>query len=112
MRGEKTDGTEMDSDIVGSSPHARGKVSPSDVQEPYPRIIPACAGKSNAQMHNTSSGKDHPRMRGEKTACGINGLGYIGSSPHARGKDKNGIDDSKQLRIIPACAGKSEYRAV
>ena len=25
MRGEKTDGTKMDSDIVGSSPHARGK---------------------------------------------------------------------------------------
>ena len=49
-------------------------------------------------------------MRGEENC----NLGHInldaGSPPHARGRERAGRVDLSQLRITPACAGKSGQR--
>ena len=66
MRGEKKDCYIKRVQIVGSSPHARGKDSKPDLYTSIVRIIPACAGKSDKLSFFGKDNKDHPRMRGEK----------------------------------------------
>ena len=66
MRGEKRRCLFKDKDSTGSSPHARGKVSGFVDAVKAIRIIPACAGKSEALDHVHKVIQDHPRMRGEK----------------------------------------------
>ena len=50
---------------------------------------------------------DHPRMRGEKTLASVSGGSWLGSPPHARGKELSIGLYSKFIGITPACAGKS-----
>ena len=48
-------------------------------------------------------------MRGEKSIeCFMDAI-EPGSSPHARGKGVREVLTCKGYRIIPACAGKSDY---
>ena len=56
-------------DIVedGSPPHVRGKARDVHVITPFPRITPACAGKSIHDTQDDPQNEDHPRMCGEKT---------------------------------------------
>ncbi len=72
------------------------------------RITPACAGKSVFlhALHNT--GKDHPRVCGEKTIITQSTISAIGSPPRVRGKDSQTPTFSVLSRITPACAGKSK----
>ena len=46
-------------------------------------------------------------MRGEKLLVNVNRQYQIGSSPHARGKEVTPESKLPNIRIIPACAGKS-----
>ena len=93
MRGEKYDADSQPEYNVGSSPHARGKVSIRPYLIWACRIIPACAGKSMKETTLKTSGEDHPRMRGEKKTRRLKIPSEIGSSPHARGK---AVMDSKK----------------
>ena len=51
---------------LGSPPRVRGKGLFGPAGSKARGITPACAGKSKARMKNDPSGKDHPRVCGEK----------------------------------------------
>ena len=70
MRGEKSVMEYEYKLQLGSPPHARGKVQAKKVHGGWQGITPACAGKSMQLHQNYGGRKDHPRMRGEKTARG------------------------------------------
>ena len=94
----------------GSSPHARG------AQYPLPRIhvrkgiIPACAGSTVCVSGSLRQARDHPRMRGEHTACTRSRRTASGSSPHARGAHLSRCQHLARRGIIPACAGSTRIR--
>ena len=50
--------------------------------------------------------EDHPRMRGEKNYDTSISRFFVGSPPHARGKDFPYKLMLSMIRITPACAGK------
>ena len=75
------------------------------------RITPACAGKSRSQPRLPCTGRDHPRVCGEKLRIVEVGRVKEGSPPRVRGKGR-----SKRFRctspwITPAYAGKSSAAA-
>ena len=72
----------------GSSPHARGTLSVCGVWNPYPGIIPACAGNTAGSPGRSHTCWDHPRMRGEHEIVDDGFCVDLGSSPHARGTHK------------------------
>ena len=92
---------------MGSPPRVRGKENLVQIAAALLRITPACAGKSSTQNANLSSGRDHPRVCGEKYNQAMEGYVTNGSPPRVRGKDilLTFLYDSS--RITPACAGKS-----
>ena len=70
----------------GSPPHMQGKEMPKGLVHRAAGITPAYAGKSPKNFADFDSGRDHPRICGEKTQrCGHNIKG-VGSPPHMRGK--------------------------
>ena len=91
----------------GSPPRARGKAQNREMQKGEKGITPACAGKSASFASSTAPAKDHPRVRGEKAAIGQKGDIGLGSPPRARGKVFDPAKHFLDLRITPACAGKS-----
>ena len=108
MRGEKCYRIGSTLSGIGSSPHARGKVTVRIFDSICDRIIPACAGKSGCHIKAIGYDRDHPRMRGEKNGTQSVHEKHKGSSPHARGKATDTIHQSISHRIIPACAGKRQ----
>ena len=50
---------------IGTSPRARGKLSPALSFADDPRNIPACAGKTVSVINGTLDWQEHPRVRGE-----------------------------------------------
>ena len=106
MCGEKLMNVLRATILIGSSPHARGKALFIKVHIYYPRIIPACAGKSRRLIHPYRSRAGSSRMRGEKSCASRVTLLAKGSSPHARGKGPDDLRVHAVGRIIPACAGK------
>ena len=107
MRGEKQLFLKSILSTLGSPPHARGKGTFTAGQAAWRGITPACAGKSWTLRSKLIQFKDHPRMRGEKTASPIVWLWEKGSPPHARGKVRLRKQGKSWRRITPACAGKS-----
>ena len=70
-------------------------------------ITPACAGKRHSRANAKAAPEDHPRVCGEKPHL-VNRSQYRqGSPPRVRGKDYWDTDLCMELRITPACAGKS-----
>ena len=86
IRGEKTVAGITRFRARGSPPHTRGKGLSYYELLCKVGITPAYAGKSRQSMYRTSSPRDHPRIRGEKSP----GIAYTqprpGSPPHTRGK--------------------------
>ena len=72
-------------------------------------ITPAHAGKSAGCHVVSSSKRDHPRTRGEKTEEDFLHLATDGSPPHTRGKGCNDFRYLRRQRITPAHAGKSLF---
>ena len=107
MRGEKNSFSWSRCGESGSPPHARGKVGNIYSSMNSEGITPACAGKSKPVPFKVRAIRDHPRMRGEKGAATGTGIITQGSPPHARGKAGILTTAGQQLRITPACAGKS-----
>ena len=64
----------------------RGKESPFCEKPICGRITPAYAGKRKNPDAGIASGRDHPRVCGEKTAQKSFGSQVIGSPPRMRGK--------------------------
>ena len=92
----------------GSSPHARGALDFVIVSRLIGRIIPACAGSTDAAPGESVYQRDHPRMRGEHAVCGSKPRLRAGSSPHARGARAHDRRYLAHGGIIPACAGSTE----
>ena len=104
--GEKASAAVNRKQITGSPPRVRGKERCPCKSMCRQRITPACAGKSTRRYVTTSSGKDHPRVCGEKVSSLERGIAIQGSPPRVRGKVRSVIKLPHTKRITPACAGK------
>ena len=86
----------------------RGKAKDYLEAGPALRITPAYAGKSYGSKSNYDTGKDHPRVCGEKIAGAAKNLGSMGSPPRMRGKGTSKCTQLSYTRITPAYAGKRQ----
>ena len=93
--------------VRGSPPPMRGKVQKKICKNRIDRITPAYAGKSITMVMLVTSGKDHPRLCGEKQCTRFAFAVIIGSPPPMRGKDGARRGALMTFRITPAYAGKS-----
>ena len=113
--------------IAGSSPLTRGKLRARVLQGHEGGLIPAHAGKTSSisptswppWAHPRSRGENgcvrarrrrsraHPRSRGENGGDGREGRHVLGSSPLTRGKPVHATPPCRDLRLIPAHAGKT-----
>ena len=107
MGGEKLNFVPCFVNEMGSPPHGRGKVTHNLILAALTRITPAWAGKSPTPYYISGTGKDHPRMGGEKLNASWVRMATPGSPPHGRGKGCGGILGLRVARITPAWAGKS-----
>ena len=105
--GEKTEIAYVVFLSEGSPPRVRGKayrIKPHCVNA---RITPACAGKRSSVCKHGRTGKDHPRVCGEKARTHAHIFINLGSPPRVRGKESTGQLLRCMVGITPACAGKS-----
>ena len=91
----------------GSSPHMRGARQGEVRTANGPRIIPAHAGSTAAQIATDTTDTDHPRTCGEHVAESVRENKDAGSSPHMRGAPLVGVGDAVDHGIIPAHAGST-----
>ena len=89
----------------------RGKADGTVVLGAAVGITPAYAGKSISCAVGVCVVGDHPRVCGEKPAWLSTLRRYWGSPPRMRGKETGVEAVSHCLRITPAYAGKSSFRA-
>ena len=89
----------------------RGKGSISHSFQLFFGITPAYAGKRHTRWSRKSSGRDHPRLCGEKLAGIYQAAANLGSPPPMRGKESIEIRDRDIKRITPAYAGKRPWIA-
>ena len=93
--------------VKGSPPRGRGKALNFGCLICNLRITPALAGKSTSSGPAAASGRDHPRVGGEKRTISGWSTKYWGSPPRGRGKVSRTRFKRDQNRITPAWAGKS-----
>ncbi len=86
MCGEKGSLERSDTVMQGSPPHVRGKEPTQNPDDFIRGITPACAGKSSRHHLDGATGRDHPRMCGEKDISPSPPTPCLGSPPHVRGK--------------------------
>ncbi len=70
-------------------------------------ITPACAGKSEKENIMLKKYKDHPCVCREKLTVLYEHSVIPGSPLRVQGKELHNTDIFSQVRITPACAGKS-----
>ena len=109
MRGERSTRPCVISALMGSSPHARGTLSGTELAPVPDRFIPACAGNARHPASIRSWTTVHPRMRGERGSVCCTALMFSGSSPHARGTHGCVPCAADLHRFIPACAGNANF---
>ena len=91
----------------GSSPRVRGKLARVVGDLGALRLIPACAGKTTADVMTSTLMAAHPRVCGENGSTSRRVPSGMGSSPRVRGKPQ-GVDRyHRAAGLIPACAGKT-----
>ena len=110
MRGEDMEFLSEGFKAVGSPPHARGRLTSNIRNVDTDRITPACAGKTVGQHAEKGKAQDHPRMRGEDFPQTRASARFQGSPPHARGRQLMKEQYDVEVRITPACAGKTLCR--
>ena len=93
---------------MGSPPHVRGKGTLCTRWLAMVGITPACAGKSCWLGCRPGTGRDHPRMCGEKVKMTAGLEDAKGSPPHVRGKGSGRRCTLLHAGITPACAGKRD----
>ena len=111
MCGEHAVNAEVTAPTMGSSPHVRGARRVRPVARRGGRIIPACAGSTDAGTVQRLRGRDHPRMCGEHPGRRASASWSSGSSPHVRGAPPVRGPHPPRRRIIPACAGSTTSRS-
>ena len=92
---------------LGSSPRVRGKFPRVRNRRVDRGLIPARAGKTRPRTPWTGSRWAHPRVCGENPLAAAEASADRGSSPRVRGKRVRLLDDPGEVRLIPACAGKT-----
>ena len=90
----------------GSPPRMRGKGRGQALVVAGAGITPAYAGKRFRSPIPLASGKDHPRVCGEKNGARVISNTMMGSPPRMRGKAGLENMGGGDLRITPAYAGK------
>ena len=90
VRGEKGNMPQTQMIQQGSPPRARGEEDVATVRKNRIGITPACAGRSPNRLYACSVQRDHPRVRGEKSARGSCAGKQAGSPPRARGEVGSG----------------------
>ena len=111
MGGEKAYCWALGARDYGSPPRGRGKVTKSFEEHGFVRITPAWAGKSCSFFGFFGLWWDHPRVGGEKCVPVSWATGAEGSPPRGRGKGGPPPGIFGKVRITPAWAGKSGWRA-
>ena len=96
----------------GSPPPMRGKGAFFPHLFSTARITPAYAGKRRLRLPRVLGRRDHPRLCGEKQMDDAHQYWEEGSPPPMRGKDGSDGSKSRQVRITPAYAGKSQAPSV
>ena len=91
----------------GSPPRVRGEVYEVIEQAAEDGITPACAGRRCHGSAARGSGRDHPRVCGEKSARAAQRRRSPGSPPRVRGEEIRECSATTMRRITPACAGRS-----
>ena len=95
----------------GSSPRVRGKLIGQASTRHRRGLIPACAGKTFTGSLGAAGKTAHPRVCGENPAQAHQLGRVLGSSPRVRGKREGEADAGSRNGLIPACAGKTGWRA-
>ena len=98
--------------FAGSSPRGRGKPHCEAEACERVRLIPARAGKTRDWSTNVFEEAAHPRAGGENPFRMSAVDTPAGSSPRGRGKQAGLGGDEARLRLIPARAGKTRWRAL
>ena len=106
-RGENCKRPSTRSSTVGSSPLTRGKLLSSFCVGDGGGLIPAHAGKTEADRCPVVQSWAHPRSRGENLLLVLPSGSIQGSSPLTRGKRRARHSCSARRRLIPAHAGKT-----
>ncbi len=96
---------------LGSSPRARGTACNTLDFCGCPRFIPARAGNGVVPAFAMCLPSVHPRARGERPVSARRPSGGTGSSPRARGTDRQWEGATAYGRFIPARAGNGRLRA-
>ena len=93
--------------VLGSPPRVRGKLDNARLFRAVRRITPACAGKTETDRDKLKAEEDHPRVCGENAPSTSTGCATRGSPPRVRGKLRVDLGGNEDMRITPACAGKT-----
>ncbi len=105
LRGDHITSAMFQAGTGGSSPPARGPPRHSRIKNKIRGLIPACAGTTSSRQCFGRGGRAHPRLRGDHSALPGEIVSTVGSSPPARGPQRNRITRSQPSGLIPACAG-------
>ena len=107
MRGEDDTSKNPLRSIVGSPPHARGRLADEKALGAGIGLTPACAGKTPRSCRRRPAARAHPRMRGEDPKAAFTSDAPVGSPPHARGRLPDSYFLARGAWLTPACAGKT-----
>ena len=91
----------------GSSPLTRGKRAGCAAGSAASGLIPAHAGKTSCLTRRSNPCRAHPRSRGENPRPTLSCKRAGGSSPLTRGKRASDRRKCREVRLIPAHAGKT-----
>ena len=107
MRGENPAAISRSLSQCGTSPHAWGKLPSACGWRRPRRNIPTCVGKTAHGKTEGGNATEHPHMRGENVLLSLADDDYIGTSPHAWGKQMLELRLRRIPRNIPTCVGKT-----
>ena len=96
--------------VLGSPPRGRGKACRYLLYPLLLGITPAWAGKRRRTAESRGTGRDHPRVGGEKSRVMSLSAAMLGSPPRGRGKGSRQHQRERGHGITPAWAGKSARR--
>ncbi|SHF54992.1 hypothetical protein SAMN05444320_10458 [Streptoalloteichus hindustanus] len=91
-------------------PRARGRPEGEGAAPGAQRTIPACAGPTPALRGSTTTGWNHPRVRGADVADQAGRAHRHEPSPRARGRPIEDYFTIEDSGTIPACAGPTSRR--
>ena len=112
LRGEKRREHAAADCREGSPPLTRGKGLWGYPRCFYIRITPAYAGKSFASLFSALIARDHPRLRGEKSAMRGSPARRTGSPPLTRGKVAGSPGWAAPARDHPRLRGEKIYLSI